>query len=108
MGLPTRRFHQLLGCRSARPLQQFEDFGGLDAVPCGTALLFAPGDAFRFTCFRRARSNLRNSLVLAARRDRGVGAWNGAGPFPAAETHATVYQGAGLAPRRATSADSPG
>src|SRR5207248_1984522 len=41
MRLPAYRFHQLLGRDSARPLQQFEDLGGLAAIPCGSAVLLA-------------------------------------------------------------------
>src|SRR5207249_4259628 len=41
MRLPSGGFHQFLQGCPARPLQQFQDFGGLATVAGGTALLFA-------------------------------------------------------------------
>src|SRR5258706_2194444 len=46
--LPASGFHQFLRGGSAGSLQQFQDFGGLAAIPCGSALLFALGRFGRF------------------------------------------------------------
>src|SRR5258706_9790711 len=48
MRLPACCFHQFLGRGPAGPLQQFQDFGGLAAIPCGSALLLALGCFGRF------------------------------------------------------------
>src|SRR5580704_16654361 len=60
MRLPFRRFHQFLGCDAARPLEQFEHFGGLAAVAGLFGFLSASG------CFL-SRASLLNRLTLGGR-----------------------------------------
>src|SRR5439155_3348501 len=63
MRLPSGGLLQLLGRDAARPLQQFEDLGGLAAVTGGTALLFGFGRLL-------GRGGLLPRLALLARHVR--------------------------------------
>src|SRR5579862_8908213 len=68
MRLPAAGFLEFLGGRATRPFQQVEDLGGLAAIPCGSALLFALARFGRFL----GRGGLLPRLALLGRDVRAL------------------------------------